>query len=825
MVNHHSRFPASARIGLLGLLLLALSRCDEGHGNGSMPPMSADLPMTTVVGKTVSESGQIMVGVRVNVADIEGRSQDDGHFELKDVQATCALQVLAAQGRMSGRSNLVPPVVEGTTDVGDIVLRSHRNPLFPGPRFPTGKEVSVLALADFNLDGAIDVAALHEDANQVSVLLGHRDSTFALPQVIPVDSESPRSLAVADFDEDQVPDLITANVGTDDVTLLRGLGDGGFVGYWRTGVGQDPQAITAADIDNDGHADIVTANASSNDVTVLLGTGKGAFRSRLDLPVGEGPRSVQIADVDADGNPDVVTANAFSNDISVLFGGAFVAQRRFKVAEGPESVAVADLNCDLLPDLATIGASTVSVLLGRGGRQFDPVPPEATPVLGGRSLSMSDQNADGYPDLIVSENRTFICLGNGDGTFRRDCPGLYGSSSAATGDLNNDKALDLVVASSDAVATFVGRGDGTFETGRDLGGFPLVIIDLNNDEEFDIVAADFFHEKLVVLLGKGDGNFSEPLDVGVEPTSRVEAARINDDGIVDLYTGQVSLIGRGDGTFNAVSSPSQTWRLGHLDRDGLVDLVNTRYGSPLVTIHIGNGDGTFHKHQEIETRFNSPNVELADLNRDGVTDIVVSDGCVYVGDGNGSFPPELARCFSTSSSADFILLADVDADGDVDIVTTKRSSGYLRVWVALGDATFEEQPTLLRVGEEPRSATGADVDRDGRPDLVTVNWESRDISILYGLGSAVFESDVRVAVGSRPHALWVGDLNSDASIDLVLLRVVFLPGLSYEIVVLFGRGGRRFEPRYFAGSPGLRVADLNSDGKFDLVGSVLLFQH
>ena len=68
----------------------------------------------------------------------------------------------------------------------------------------------------------------------------------------------------------------------------------------------------------DGVPDLVTANFGSDDVSVLLGSGDGTFGPQQTFPVGDGPESVAVADLNANGALDLVTANDNSNDVSVL---------------------------------------------------------------------------------------------------------------------------------------------------------------------------------------------------------------------------------------------------------------------------------------------------------------------------------------------------------------------------------------------------------------------------------------------------------------------------------------------------------------------------
>ena len=103
---------------------------------------------------------------------------------------------------------------------------------------------------------------------------------------------------------------------------------------------------------------MVSANAGSNDVSVLLGTGNGSFGAKSDFAVGTSPKGVALGDMNGDGIADIVAVNAGSNNVSVLLGtgdGSFGAPQNFATAPNAEAVVVADFNGDGNLDIAASG--------------------------------------------------------------------------------------------------------------------------------------------------------------------------------------------------------------------------------------------------------------------------------------------------------------------------------------------------------------------------------------------------------------------------------------------------------------------------------------
>lgn len=326
----------------------------------------------------------------------------------------------------------------------------------------------------------------------------------------------------------------------------------------------------------------------------------------------------------------------------------------YAVGLEPSLVAIADFNGDGNPDLAVVnqGGHTLSILLGNGDGTFQPrmdFDPGGTPY----SVAVGDFNRDGKRDLAVanrSENAVNIFLGNGDGTFQP--PVNYATGRypvfVTVGDFRRDGKLDLATANpgSTSISVLLGNGDGTFqnhvdyETGRITGRLPLFIAvgDFNNDGYPDLVAASIAHFDLCVFLGKGDGTFRPHLNnySGQNPYG-VAVGDFNGDGNADLVApnyyglsnGMVSvLLGNGNGTFQGnVQYPAgpATFNIAVSDfnGDGKLDIVTG--GTDSIDILLGNGDGTFRTPMDYLVGSEPISVAVADLNHDGAPDIVTAN--------------------------------------------------------------------------------------------------------------------------------------------------------------------------------------------------------
>ena len=127
-------------------------------------------------------------------------------------------------------------------------------------------------------------------------------------------------------------------------------------------VGTTPQTVIAADFNNDGRLDLVTANLGSDNVSVRLGSANGTFGPAISSPTGADPVSIAVGDFDGDGILDLATAggDGSSGNVSILLGnddgsgagtGSFGTPTSVSLGSTPTSLAVGDFYGDGALDL------------------------------------------------------------------------------------------------------------------------------------------------------------------------------------------------------------------------------------------------------------------------------------------------------------------------------------------------------------------------------------------------------------------------------------------------------------------------------------------
>ena len=326
----------------------------------------------------------------------------------------------------------------------------------------------------------------------------------------------PASVAVADFNADRRADMVVANAGGDNVSVLLGAENGTFLAAANFGAGAFPTSVAVGDFNNDRRTDWVTANSNGGNVAVGLGAGDGTFEPQVFFQAGTNPVAVVVGDFNGDGDADLAVANVGGDNVSVLLGagdGTFPTTGAFGTGMGPRSIVAADFNGDNRADLAAAnsGSNDVSVLLGVGDGTFQPAAAYAagsTP----NSVVTDDFDGDGKPDLAVANlgsNDVSVLLGAGDGTFRTAVSYAAGVSPAfaAASDFNGDGKTDLAVANlspSDNVIVLLGTGSGLFQppvaATAGIGPQHLAVAEFNGDGKADVAVVN---NGVSVLFGSG----------------------------------------------------------------------------------------------------------------------------------------------------------------------------------------------------------------------------------------------------------------------------------------------------------------------------------
>lgn len=261
--------------------------------------------------------------------------------------------------------------------------------------------------------------------------------------------------------------------------------------------------------------------------------------------------------------------------------------------------------------------------------------------------------------------------------------------------------------------------------------------------------------------------------------------------------------------------------------DGQLDIAVANSTDNTITVFLSQPNGTIAAGVTYNVGTDPVAIVAADFNGGGHPDLaVVNNGSanvsVLINNGNGTF--QAAAPYTVGNQPNSIVAADFNGDGKIDLAVADNADDTVSVLLGNGDGTFQNQ-TLTLVGQAPDALESGDFNNDGKPDLVlgdSVN-NTAAVTVLLSNGDGTFNRIDNSSEGAA-YMLALGDFNSDGNLDIV--AITGIPGVNggydggYAYTLLGNGDGTLKAPMYDFGAPsfyGLGVADVNHDGKLDLV--------
>ncbi len=267
--------------------------------------------------------------------------------------------------------------------------------------------------------------------------------------------------------------------------------------------------------------------------------------------------------------------------------------------------------------------------------------------------------------------------------------------------------------------------------------------------------------------------------------------------------------------------------LGDFDEDGSPDAaLGSPFGEDLI-LSLNDGNGAFLAPTPLPSGGFSPDDPLvADFDADGNLDLASANGSsysVYLGNGNGSFEPVLNE--EIDDWALTIASGDFDDDGTADLALGNVDAGTVRVLLGDGDGTFTPLPPVDLEALEPDcfcveiwGIAAGDLDADGRDDLVLSDrFENRLFSVISNAdGTLTAKGPFTTGNEGNPISVELGDLDADGELDAVTADYIESTG-----TILAGNGDGTFTAVLEVESGDLpygnAIADIDADGKLDLL--------
>lgn len=666
------------------------------------------------------------------------------------------------------------------------------DPIIPGSR---------LAVVDVDGDHLADLVSFSPTAAEVRLSTGggrYADATsFAIGAGSGVGTlQDP--FAAADLDGDGRTDFVVAT--PTDARVVHAVA-GGSLELGSTLATAEPVALALGDLDG-GALDLVVLHAA--DVGIRHGNGDGTFGAETIVPVVPTPpeqnSAVFITDVTGDGVADVVVEQG--DGVAVLTntgGGSLAAPTKTPTDSLVTLIAVEDVTGDHRADVVIVQGASVQVLPGTAsGALGTPIISPLPAAFPSFQFVLADFDGDGAPDIAARADSGGVMVilhndGTGHMTALGELPSFGQNFAIATGDVDGDGSPDIVTTTAGLAATLVNPARDaavaalapSLNTTRTFHATGAASADLDHDGHLDLVA---FRRDSLFVARTGDARgitVGDPLQIPAivganEPAQTPILAAVDGDANPDvllLVDGTLrAMLGGGDGTFAA---PIETtvpafgvMAVGYLDADASADVVIADQAGH-ATVLIGRGDGHFDTAATVAAPSVASGVAIADLDGDGVPDLVIAgqDVVVALGTGGGSFAAP-----TTIGSADLgsVSVADVDGDGKLDVTVGNR------YFAGHGDGTFDGGHDAA----VPGAASLVDVDGDGVPDAIAADSFLGVASVARGsVTGGVWSTGApdSYVLGLSREPPTVVDIDGDGHPDLVTRD-----GNSGQLLLLYG---------------------------------------
>jgi hypothetical protein len=631
--------------------------------------------------------------------------------------------------------------------------------------------------------------------------------------------------------------------------------------------------VLQRDLDGDGFTDLVETNFLPMEVTIALGRPDGTFEPvTVRSTVGHGWR---LASGDFDGDLDLDLAVAgheykgtglsalevflqgpaageFTAPVLTLLSGvdptdvAVAPQTGLAGAGGPDEIFAALRAQARVARYSVIGGALVetgslaSGNLGAAGGPF--------------SLCLVDLGDDGWLDLVVGEE---------------DVPGLsdriveYPRTSAsfepaalvftpafrpivdAAGDVDDNGFDDVAVAQLaglDALLLTADAGGLTGVVTLDFGGPTSSVLfpDLDLDGFADAIGTELLGSTVQVRRGLAQLSFDDPVYYNVGPVPRaIDTLLVPGDALPDLLCGNAKdlslLMGLGDAKFRAARGfpiamgGSDALESGDLDNDGDLDMVIISRNQLSVSFLEGFGDGTFVERVVLPL---VPNPEdepghlvFADMDQDGDLDVVVS---VAASDEVRLYRnPGMVEAFASPPPPDVtevggepmgVAVADFDGDSIPDVAVCNELDGTLELLKNDGTGALTSISTTV-LGFLPTGILCMDFDGDTAIDLAVLgeNPAGHLVAILQGSGTGTFDLRQSLPLDGPSDSMASGDIDENDLPDLVIGQT---DSTQDEVMVLRNQGLFAFSAQRLAVSDGpaaVALADVDRDQHLDLI--------
>ncbi len=381
-----------------------------------------------------------------------------------------------------------------------------------GPTQELGRTVWDLAVADFNSDGLPDLVTT---GDETAVYLNRGDRTLE-PTGTAIGSGG-KLLTLLDWNGDGLQDVAVTGPSAANARIYLGDNTGSFVDsvLVNTGLAGETRAVAAADVDGDGAAELALAGTFGTRIVRNLGTN----RPRIDALPGGAALEVAAADLNQDGLVDIVsvaTADRAVNLLQNLGDGAFAVANSIRQGSVAR-VKAADIDNDgdsellLATDGEDLSPPHIVTMYRQSSWEF-----AAANTLGAsvaRDLLTGDVNGDGQLDIVVVNDAGVhqVYTAGAASQFALDAEQIVspGMTRGVVVDFNADSSLDLILAGPDSAFVQLHANNGAGRLGR--GDTVAPKLTLNGRAEINVPAGSVYVDEGATAIDDIDGDLTSEI--------------------------------------------------------------------------------------------------------------------------------------------------------------------------------------------------------------------------------------------------------------------------------------------------------------------------
>ena len=684
----------------------------------------------------------------------------------------------------------------------------------------TANRPSHIVAADINGDGYMDAVGGASTGN--SILWFQQDpgalgtwQTHTITKQLNAVSE----IYAADVNSDGLLDILSASWQDDTIAWFENAGGIDGLGTIHT-IATDcdgARSVKAADVDGDGDLDVLSAAENSGSIAWyenINGTGYEWVTHTIATGV-DGATFVYAEDIDGDGDIDVLSASELQSRIAWYenangLGTSWIPRQISSDVPAVRAVRAADIDNDGSADVLGIAGNGVAWFHnvdGTGKTWAKTV--VSTECVNGRALDALDFDGDGDID-ILSACRTDHRVswhenvdGRGEYWLTHFIATAAGAHAVYAADLDGDGDFDVVSAAKDSnTIAWHENNDGNGHTWRTFNMWTTM------EEAYSVTAVDV----------DGDGD----LDV-------LGAAWNGNE--IDLFVNQYAGESLREG-FNIATNAAggRSVHTADIDGDGYMDVLSAAFYRPTI-VWYRNADGeggNWSEHVIIEVVATGHSVYAVDIDGDGDTDVLSAatpggysqNVVLFSRNMNGTGEVWDTKVISTTASdVRSVYGADIDGDGDVDVLSASGDNKVILYENLDGEGASWEERVVSSAAGDPFYVRIADIDSDGDFDILSASRGDNKIVWYENVGNTTGPWLSHSISTSTPKALSIvaGDFNGDGLIDVLSASFDSNTVAWHENV---DSGSSWVEHYICTNSDGVHeavAADLDGDGDLDVV--------